>query len=249
MRFIAPYSLIVGGSIPLHLHGDHLADLRGSGLTDGTIAAAGVYSLRPCDLKLFFSWRRGVPAEVETALVFPYQGGEFARIKLFPALDKMKYAQPPRTSARLYIPVPLTAGPSYVCEGEKKTLAALQNGLNAIGVGGVWNWISKSEPIDDLKLIEWDGRDVVIIPDSDVFNRRDLLNAIYALGRELRSTGAAVFVAQIPQADAKKVGLDDFLVSGREVRELQKVMLGDKVFRAAQFWYGRWKMKTVALAA
>src|SRR6185503_20647946 len=116
------YSLISSRKLALHLHADNLTDLRASGLTDETIRAAGVYSLRPCDFVHFFNLRRGVPKELETALCFPYQGGEFARIKLFPPLGKMRYAQPAKTSARLYVPVPVRPGDIVVCEGEKKTL-------------------------------------------------------------------------------------------------------------------------------
>jgi putative DNA primase/helicase len=250
MQFIAPYALVGdGANLALHLHPDHLADLRASGLSDETIRAAGVYSLRPRDIALFFNLRRGVPAEMETALCFPYQGGEFARIKIFPALGKMKYAQPPKTGARLYVPFAVSDGPVFIGEGEKKTLAARQTGMNAAGIGGLWNWLTNGEPIDDLKLIEWDGREVVVIPDSDVFQRQDLLKAVYALGRELRERGASVSVAEIPQPGSKKVGLDDYLVAGGRVDDLETFTLGGQAFRSASFWYGRWKMKAAALAA
>jgi Domain of unknown function (DUF3854) len=242
MQFSAPYSLVGdSANLSLHLHSDHLADLRASGLNDETIRRAGVYSIRPRDLALFFSARKGVPSEIRTALCFPYQGGEFARIKLFPALGRMKYAQPPKTGARLYIPFKLNDGPFYVCEGEKKTLAAHQAGMNAAGIGGLWNWLTNGEPIDDLKLIDWDGRDVVIIPDSDVFQRQDLLKAVYALGRELRERGAAVSVAEIPQPGQEKVGLDDYVVAGGRVDDLETFTLGGQAFRS--FWYGSWKLK------
>src|SRR5215471_5856324 len=213
MQFIAAYRLIGSSNLSLHFHPDHLADLRASGLSDETIRQAGVYSIRPRDIALFFSARKGVPPSIETALCFPYLGGEFARIKLFPTFGKMKYAQPPKTGAHIYLPLKVTDGPLYVCEGEKKTLAAYQAGMNAAGIGGLWNWLTDGEPIDDLKLIEWDGRDVVIIPDSDVFGRQDLLRAVYAFGRELRQRGALVSVAQIPQLGQKKIGLDDYLVA------------------------------------
>jgi putative DNA primase/helicase len=244
MQFTAPHALVGDvTNLALHFHADHLADLRASGLSDETIRAAGVYSLGPCDFKLFFSARKGVPPSIETALCFPYQGGEFARIKLFPPLVKMKYAQPPKTGARLYLPLKVMDGPLYLCEGEKKTLAAHQAGMNAVGIGGLWNWLTKGEPIDDLKLIEWDGRDVVIIPDSDVFQRQDLLRAVYALGRELRERGASVSVAKIPGSGEKKVGLDDYLVSGGSVEDLETFTLGGRAFRSASFWYGSWKLK------
>lgn len=249
MQFCAPYALVGdSANLALHFHANHLVDLRASGLNDETIRAAGVYSIRPCDLKLFFSARKGVPSTIKTALCFPYQGGEFARIKLFPPLGKMKYSQPPKTSARLYLPFTVSDGPLYICEGEKKTLAAHQAGLNAAGIGGLWNWLTNGEPIDDLKLIEWDGRDVVIIPDSDVFQRYDLLRAVYALGRELRERGASVSVAGIPQLGQKKIGLDDYLVAGGRVDDLETFNLGGKAFQSASFWYGQWKLKALLAA-
>ena len=260
MQFIAPYFLIDGEfKLALHFHPEHLADLRASGLNDDTIRAAGVYSLAPALISHFFSARKGVPSEINSALCFPYQGGQFARIKLFPSgpyssrpdLGKMKYAQPPKTGARLYMPFPIRHGAVYVSEGEKKTLAAYQDGLSAVGVGGIWNWINKSngESIDDLKLIEWDSREVTIIPDSDVWHRAGLLHAIYALGRELRALGANVYIAQIPQDGSKKVGLDDFIVGGGKVGELEVFSLGHRIFKSAAWWHGRWKFTKVLKAA
>ena len=243
MRFVAPYSIVETGNLALHFHPDHLADLRASGLTDGTIRGAGVYSLRPSDIALFFNARRGTPEEIRSALCFPYAGGTFARIKLFPALSKMKYAEPAQTSARLYVPFSINNGDIVVCEGEKKTLAACQAGLNAVGVGGVWTWVSHGQPIDDLAGVEWNGRDAIIIPDSDVFVRVDLLRAIYALGCELRTFGAAVLVARIPQGSSNKVGLDDYLVAGGTVREIEVFALSHSIFKGATWWYGKWKLK------
>jgi len=241
MIFTAPYRLIGdSANLALHFHPEHLADLRASGLTDETIRAASPYSIRLCDIEHFF---RRVPSQIETALCFPYQGGEFARVKLFPAVGKMKYSQPPKTSARLYMPFKTGDGAVYICEGEKKTLAAHQAGMNAVGIGGLWNWLSKGQPIDDLQLIEWDGREVTIIPDSDVFNRVDLLRAVYALGRELQSLGGSVYVAEIPQSDAGKVGLDDYLLAGGEVAALDLFRVDHQKFKGLQYWHREWKFK------
>jgi hypothetical protein len=244
MQFVASYTLVGdGGRLALHFHPAHLADLRASGLRDETIRAAGVHSIRPRDIVLFFDLRRGVSSEIESALCFPYQGGEFARIKLFPSLAKMKYSQPPKTAARLYIPFKIGDSSVYVCEGEKKTLAAHQAGLNSVGIGGLWNWLSAGQPIHDLRLIDWGGREVTLIPDSDVFNRPDLLRAVYALGRELQSQGASVYVAPIPQSGAVKVGLDDFIVSGGKVSALEVFSLSHSIFRRLSFWHSEWKFK------
>src|SRR5205807_7016327 len=163
MIFAAPYSFIDAGNLALHFHPEHLADLRASGLSDDTIRAGGLYSMAPRDLALFFNMRRGVPKELKTALCFPYQGQQFVRIKLFPPgpyasrpdLEKIKYSQPPKTGVRLYAPFVVRPGAMVVTEGEKKTLAANQAGLNAVGIGGVWSWLSHGGPIDDLQLVDW----------------------------------------------------------------------------------------------
>ncbi len=246
MRFVAPYHLFPEDQLSVHFHPEHFADLRASGLNDETIKAAGVYSLAPRFIEHFFN-RKGVPREIESALCFPYQGSTFARIKLFPSLGKWKYSQPPGTSARLYAPLPVKDDPLYVCEGEKKTLAAYQLGLNAVGIGGVWNWISKGEPIDDLSLINWEGRDATIVPDSDVWQRPDLLRAIYCLGRALRDQGASVQIAQIPHGNPK-VGFDDYLLTGGDIQDLETFGLGQRVFGSCRFWYGKWKLRGVLAA-
>jgi len=233
--------------LSLHFHPEHWEDLViKSGLTEETIKMGRVYSLAPRFISHFF--RRSVPVEITSALVFPYQGGDFARIKIFPAVGKMRYVQPPDTSARLYMPIPVNNGPLIVCEGEKKNLAAQQAGLNAVGIGGVWNWISKGKPIDDLSLIEWEGRDAIIVPDSDVWERPDLLRAIYALGRELRSQGVLVSVVQIPHGQQKS-GLDDYLLAGGDIQDLETFGLDQRMFGSCRFWYGRWKLKGALAAA
>jgi len=89
---------------------------------------------------------------------------------------------------------------------------------------------------------------VMVIPDSDVFQRFDLIRGIYALGRELRGLGANVYIAQIPQPPSGKVGLDDFLVAGGNVSGLEIFSLGHPIFKSAAFWHGQWKFKK-ALAA
>ena len=81
-----------------------------------------------------------------------------------------------------------------------------------------------------------------------MFQRQDLLRAVYAFGRELRERGAAVSVSEIQQPGQEKVGLDDYLVSGGSVEDLETFNLGGQAFKSASFWYGQWKMKA-ALAA
>ncbi len=61
MQLIASYRLTGSSKLALHLHPEHLADLRGSGLSDGTIRAADVYSLAPMLISHFLEERREVP--------------------------------------------------------------------------------------------------------------------------------------------------------------------------------------------
>ena len=150
----------------------------------------------------------------------------------------MKYAQPANTSARLYLPFHIGAGDLVIAEGEKKALAAYQAGLNTVGIGGIWNWLSHGEPIDDLKLISWDGRTCTIIPDSDVFERPELMRAVYALGCELKDRGAVVYVAQIASEESGKVGLDDYLATGGSVDSLKIFRLTHRRFKASSFGIG-----------
>jgi hypothetical protein len=55
-------------------------------------------------------------------------------------------------------------------------------------------------------------------------------------------------VSEIPQPGREKIGLDDYLVAGGRVEDLETFTLGGQAFRSAAFWYGRWKIKTVTLA-
>jgi len=233
--------------LSLHFHPEHWEDLIvKSGLTEETIKMGRVYSLTPRFISHFF--RRSVPVKITSALAFPYQGGDFARIKIFPAVGKMRYVQPPDTSARLYMPIPVNSSPLIVCEGEKKTLAGQQAGLNAVGIGGVWNWVTKGSPISDIGLIDWDGRDVEIVPDSDAWERPDLMRAIYALGRELKKLGGSVLLVKLPSQGSEKVGLDDyFLQHGpNDFDGLERVALGSKHLRTNENWYLRRELRIAA---
>lgn len=242
MQFIAPYFLIGDTKeIAVSLHPDHLADLRISGLTDETARAAGVYSIRPCDIAEFFG-RKGPPNDLTSALCFPYQGRAFARIKLFPKIGKRKYSQPPRTGARIYMPFSIGSNRLYVCEGEKKTLAAHQAGLNAVGIGGIWNWLAQGQPIDDLVAVSWDGRDVSIVGDSDVWQRTDLLRALYALGVQIAELGAHVDFLEIPSGGNGKIGLDDYFVLGRKIDSLVVHGIGSNVMARFRLWHQNWRM-------
>jgi hypothetical protein len=91
----------------LSLHPEALEDLRKSGLSDATIAEAGLYSPAPCDFARLLGGR--LADRVRHVLVFPYDvigyGGawrgddEFIRCKLFPAIATRTVAPSGTTSA------------------------------------------------------------------------------------------------------------------------------------------------------
>jgi len=245
VNYSPPYRIAPMPRLELHFRPDHWADLKKSGLGDEVIKQAGVYSLSPNRIAEFFSFsgKTRILPDIQSALCFPYQSGGFARIKIFPDHGKMRYVQPPLTSARLYMPVTPSGGKIVICEGEKKTLAALQHGLNAVGIGGVWSWMSKGHAIDDLEKIKLEGADIEIVPDSDVWSRPDLLRAIYALGREVESRGAFVEVVQIPGEG--KVGLDDYFASGGTIEgyeNMDRVQLRQPSLKVFRSWYTRWRV-------
>src|SRR5262252_3876595 len=142
----------------LPLHPEALEDLRRSGLSDATIAAAGLYTAAPVDLAKLLSAR--LVDQVRHVLVFPYDttpsgipvshADAFVRCKLFQPVNDghghtIRYFQRAGTPPRLYVPAPARAvlmDPTvtlFVTEGEKKALKGNQEGFPSVAVGGLWS--------------------------------------------------------------------------------------------------------------
>jgi len=247
---------------PLNLHPEALEDLRRSGLSDATIAEAGLYTPAPGDLPRLLSAR--LVAQVRHVLVFPYDGAgpggawrrddEFVRCKLFPPASDgqghtIRYFQRAGTPPRLYIPPRARAAltdptaPLLITEGEKKALKANQEGLACVAVGGLWNWQASGRPIADLDGIDWYEREAVIVPDSDVWTRPDLLQPVFALGKELEGRGAKMSVLKLPSGgDGAKLGLDDYLCtsSGEAFDALPRLALKHAAFNRTSVWWRGW---------
>jgi putative DNA primase/helicase len=139
------------------IHPTHLVDLRNSGLSDETIVQAGLYSVRPEDIK-----KVTAIARVESMLAFPYSDS-FVRYKVFPTNlkgqggKKFRYTQPKATGVHVYFP-PGTQAALHssveeisIVEGEKKALKASQEGISCIGLGGLWNWLEAGRLLPELK--------------------------------------------------------------------------------------------------
>ncbi len=246
----------------LALHPEALEDLRRSGIDDMTIVAAGLYTATPVDLPRLLSAR--LVSQVRHVLVFPYDGAArgipmrrddaFVRCKLFPPVSDgeghtIRYYQRPGTPPRLYVPAPARAAlvdptvPLWITEGEKKALKANQDRLACVAVGGLWNWQTAGRPIPDLDRIDWVGRETVIAPDSDVWTRPDLVQPVFALGKELEGRGAKVTVLKLPPAPTGgKAGLDDYLCAqSREAFDtLPRLPLKHAALARASPWWRGW---------
>ncbi len=253
---------------------EHYTDLQKSGLTDSTIKRAGIKSLTRKEAEKLLRFR--LHPGIKSLYKIPYfdlEGKEldFFRVKVFPPYkDKegrnVKYLQPRNTKPHLYMPPlidysSIARDPSRkiaIIEGEKKLLTAVQDGLPAIGIGGVWNWVSKvnnvSNPIKDFDSFEWSGRKgVLIIGDSDVWmnEKEHALMGLYALGMELVNMGVrheGVKLVQLPSLKTVKIGFDDFCMFynekwRNEFNKLEQHGINDKLFKKVGIWYMNWKQR------
>ena len=199
------------------LHPNHKADLQKSGLSDEMIEKADIYSVPPAQINKIMGW----DAPINSMLAFPYPGTEAVRYKLFPPYRKkgetraQKYYQPPGSGLHLYQPPGFDPDADiYIVEGEKKTLKGQQEGLNCLGLSGLWNWKVKGEEalIADFDLYSFRGKHVYLVPDNDwQAPDKNLKQAVYRLVCLLMERGATVNVVQLPES-TEKIGLDDYLI-------------------------------------
>jgi hypothetical protein len=226
-----------GHAPPPGLSERHVADLRSSGLSDDTIRQCRLSTTADADrISLRLRWNRSA-ARLGECLEFPYCGldgkgaGYFRYKPDRPRADKdgkaIKYESPVGLSNRPYFPpvalpaIKDPAAPLILTEGEKKAIKATQEGFPTVGLVGVYGWHKKREDktaprvlIDDLAALQWQGREVFVVFDSDAADNKNVLWAEWYLSQALAEKGAAVKAVRLPGGvDGKKVGLDDFLVA------------------------------------
>lgn len=233
------------------------AKWKSSGLTDEHAKILNFSVLNPIQ-----TLGLGKNFEPETSLKIPYfkadgtPNPDFYRVRYltlsgFRATQKKphRYMQPsiPGDPVGIYLPplLPRTwkdilSDPSvciYFTEGELKAASACALSLPAIGLGGVFNWMSAKAGIPFHPILEqamWKGRTVVIIFDSDAAENSMVVGAQTRLSRELANRGARPFIAALPPTeDGKKQGLDDFLVA-YGLDKLQEVIDSAPPFLEAQ---------------
>lgn len=223
-----------------NLHTEHIADLRASGLTDEMIEKAGSYTVPPGQINKTMGW----DAPVSSLLAFPYPGTDFTRYKLFPPLErkdghKQKYHQNKGSDIHLYMPPGFNPECDNISmtEGEKKGLKATQEGLNCLGLGGIWNFATKDnsgkpELIEDFNMINWQNKKVELVPDADFQTKAEVRHAVYRLGMMLKARGADIFIVCLP--DDQK--LDDYLCEHdiEEFNKLPRINLRHRMFDDAR---------------
>lgn len=222
-------------TITRHIAPCHLDDLRKSGLSDATIEAAGIYTeYDPVRLAQIIKWKKWRKSAGQ-GLVFRYRdwNGElngYAAIKpqnpgAIPdrAGKPRKYLLPRNEPNRIYIPantLPALKDPArelLITEGQKKALKADQEGFPCIALAGVWGWKDGKKAdrlIHELLQMDWKGKPVFIVYDSDLKDNEQVADAESRLAAQLAALGAVVKVVRLPSGpNGDKVGLDDFLVA------------------------------------
>ena len=124
---------------------------------------------------------------------------------------------------------PLGHDPIWVIEGIKKAdcLASLRR--LAVGLSGVWNWgrkrkrggakYGRPQLLPDWDAIPLEGRIIYICFDADYRQKQSVALAMLRLAERLTERGAHVYIVDLPGPEK---GLDDFVVAGGDVDELQR---------------------------
>lgn len=158
-----------------------------------------------------------------------------------------KYENVPKTPVTIDVN-PLTLDgvmdwrtPLWITEGIKKEDALVSAGVAAIGLYGVWNWRGTDESGAISRLPAWDemplkgkarggeerGRQVFVVFDSDVMQKRSVNLALVRLGRFLGGRGADVRYVYLPAEGDAKVGVDDYLFTGGVVEDLAELAVDE----------------------
>lgn len=136
----------------------------------------------------------------------------------------IRYSQPANSGLSIYLP-PVGVGaewqsvsqdvtqPVVITEGEFKAACACKLGYSTIGLGGVWAFKVKDEPLPLLKAFKWAERRVFVVYDSDAVSNPQVNKAEAALCRLLGEWGAVPHIVRLPTGARGKQGLDDYLMA------------------------------------
>ena len=218
-------------------------EMNGSGLLPETVEAAGVYvETDHHAIARILGWKSA--RNIGSCLVYPLfdrhgnNRGVF-QVKPQHPLNGRKYETPKGQHNRIYFPplphcIEAAGTPDKllaITEGIKKSLAASQCGIPALALAGVQNWSRRREKdadgkkteervlCDDLLDIDWRGRPVVIIFDTDTRRNQNVNLADATLTETLERHGATVKIVRFPverlpgNSGFHKYGIDDWILA------------------------------------
>jgi Domain of unknown function (DUF3854) len=204
----------------------------GSGIDPGVAAERGYRTVkRRAELEEFPAWQRRLGLYLPMLSPDGTTRGCQLRPNR-PRSAKLKYESP--QGSRVIVDVHPRAleevragdGDLWVVEGAKKADALVSRGLAAVALTGVWMaHVPKSKPKRLLPC--WDhvrlaGRRVFVAFDSDWRRKATVHDALEWLVGALEDRGADVRVAYLEDSpDGEKVGVDDYLVAGGTVGQLE----------------------------
>ena len=145
---------------------------------------------------------------------------ETRRLRPFEPPPKRKFIQPPYTPVELYFDPHISWKPIFksskqplrITEGEIKAMAACAAGFATAGMGGKDNF-GGEELTPLMNLIEWEGRHVYLLLDSDVQTNPDVRYSRDKLARILTGRGAVVHLPPMPDiVKGGKTDLNDLLL-------------------------------------
>jgi len=124
--------------------------------------------------------------------------------------------------------------PLVITEGELKAACATKLRIPTIGLGGVYCFksIKGREPLlPMLREFVWKGRSVMICYDSDAVSNPMVVMAENQLATLLTTEGAVVRIVRLPDSEAGKVGIDDFMLAGHTVDEFLELLNSSDLFK------------------
>jgi len=201
----------VGRSIPQTEYGpllpQHVELIKKSGISPKVAKARGYRSItNRAELERlgFSAAQRIVPA-----LLIPIWNvaGEIATYQLRPDVPRIRDGKPVKyetlAGSRMVLDVPPMARkwlgdpkrPLFITEGARKADAAVSKDLCCIAPLGVWNWRGRNKDGGTVALPDWESvalnkRQVYIVFDSDVMQKRAVYSALVRLKKFLESRGA-----------------------------------------------------------
>lgn len=213
------------------LDAEHQADIEKSGITDQTRRRHKIRTAPPdmIDQLAGFHVKTARSAYV---IPFPDpRGGFFDHVKMKVFADDTtsdvrgdqvdehrekwrynggarKYIVRRQSSPRLYFPLATLPRalegdePVWLVEGPKKSLAASQVGLPAVGIESAWGWHVKGSRalLPDFAFLKLEGRIVELVPDSDVATNPAIKTSMHQLADALRARGAKPRLVRLPEA-------------------------------------------------